>query len=367
MRSLSRRRLMQMGIGAILLPSYTWASVYQDTGTTAANFSNGQLKGFDIGLAGRRGDDPTYFDALSKTGANVGRVFFPFKKCMSCDQWGRSSGDIAALQRILNWCHARDIKMVVAGDFEGSEQPSFWHNDSLRNSFVENWKWFARTFQNHPAIAGLDLMNEPNPPWPSGRVEDAHALWRPLAGQAIAGIRESGVTLPIIYEGVGGGQAIGLRDFLPFSDRQVVYSIHVYSPHAITHQHVGPAWTQTIPYPAGIEWKVGDVVTGVGAWDRRQLELSLRDAIAFQQLHKVPIYVGEFSCVRWAPNGSATRYVSDCLALFKQFGWSWSYHEFRGWPGWDPEIASENSSNTVRSWDAPINTLLLKELAGNKR
>lgn len=366
MNSPTRRRVIQLVVGAAIFPALSWAAELRGVLATAASFANGRLKGFAIGPVGKRGSDVAYFDALAATGANVGRVFFPFRKCQNCEQWGRNADDIAALRQILDWCRKRGIQLVVAGDFEGTEMPSFWHNNALRSSFVANWKWFAGAFQNDPAIAGLDLMNEPNPPWPSGKVAEAHALWRPLAEQSIAAIREAGVTLPIIYEGVGGGQAIGLREFLPFSDPQVVYSIHLYTPHAITHQHVGSAWPQTIPYPAGAEWQLGDVVAGIGAWDRSRLELSLRDVITFQRRFQVPIYVGEFSCVRWAPNGSVQRYIADCLAIFRQFGWSWSYHEFRGWSGWDAEIASEVSSVTARSPDAPVYKLLLTELAGKQ-
>jgi len=117
------------------------------------------------------------------------------------------------------------------------------------------------------ALAGLDLMNEPNPPRSTGKLAEAHALWRPLAEAAIVGIRAAGVSLPIIYEGVGGGQAIGLRDFEPFRDRQVVYSIHLYTPHDITHQKVGPAWPRTIPYPAEPEWQLKDSVLEAGGWN----------------------------------------------------------------------------------------------------
>ena len=360
MNTITRRQLIQLGLGTVITPLLGWAADRQTNPISAESYLNGGMKGFAIDTVERRGNDLAYFEALAATGANVGRIFFPFKKFQ---QLGGNPANVAALRRILDWAFIRKFKIVIVGVLDDQDKPSFWNSDDLRESFVENWEWFAKTYQNDPSLAGLDLMNEPNPPRATGKLAEAHALWQPLAERAIAGIRAAGVVLPIIYEGVGGGQAIGLRDFEPFKDGQVVYSIHVYTPHAITHQHVGPAWPRTIPYPAGPEWQLKDSVVSAGGWDRNRLELALKDVIVFQQRYKVPIYVGEFSCVRWAPDGSALRYIADCLSIFKQFGWSWCYHEFRGWPGWDAEIASEERNATTRSPDSMAMKLIRAELA----
>lgn len=364
MTNQARRRVLGRALSggmSALLPVRFAAG--QSAAMTADRYMNGGLTGFQIDHVGRRAGEVAYFDALAATGAKIGRIFFSFKKCQACVQYGRAPADVEALHRILDWMQARNLVLVVAAEFEDAEKPNFWKNAELRQSVVDNWQWFAREFRNHPAIAGVDLLNEPNPPWQGGTVAGAQQLWRPLAEQAIAAIRAEGVTLPIIYEGVGGGSAIGLRDFVPFDDRQVVYSVHVYAPHDITHQGVGPSWQRVIPYPAGPQWQLQDAVLEAGAWDRSRLEAALRDTVAFQARHKRPIFVGEFSCVRWAPNGSARRYVADCLAIFKKYGWSWCYHDFRGWPGWDPEIDSEDRSVTTRSQSSPMMQMIQAEFA----
>ena len=373
MSPISRRQLIQCGLGSAFAPLPGLATIDKQSGPLeASSYLGGKMKGFAIGTVEKRSNDVLYFDALAATGANVARVGFPFKKCRNCTQFGRSPADVLSLKRILDWARKRDIKIVVVGGFDDQDKPTFWNDNALRESFVTNWEWFAATFQNDPALAGLDLMNEPNPPRSTGKLAEAHALWRPLAERAIAAIRAAGVTLPVIYEGVGGGQVEGLRDFEPFNDRQVVYSVHVYTTHHITHQRVAPAWPLTIPYPAGPEWQFNDSAFKdykgkAGGWDRARLEMALKDLIAFQRDHKVPIFIGEFSCVRWAPNGSAARYIADCLEIFQKYGWSWCYHEFRGWPGWDAEISSEEPSNTVRSANAPVMALLHAEMMSNKR
>lgn len=363
--TMTRRHLLQLGLGMALSPLLPVASATALKKTNAESFAHGGMKGFALGGVTKK--DAAYFDALAATGANLGRVFFPFRKCKSCTQFGRAPNDVAAFRHILEWSRERGLQLVVVADFDDVDKAAFWNTPSLRESVVDNWRWFARTFGNDPVLAGLDLLNEPNPPWPSGRIAEAHESWRPLAAQAIAAIRAEGVELPIVYEGVAGGSSQGLREFQPFEDRQIVYSIHHYIPHDITHQHVSPNWSRTIPYPAGPEWQLGkwDAELGAGAWDRQRMEKDLRDAITFQRRHKVPLYVGEFSCVRWAPNGSRLRYIADCLDIYRKHGWSWSYHEFRGWPGWDAEIDSESRAETaeVRTADAPVMKLLRTTIA----
>jgi len=361
---MDRRQLLQCCLGMVISPLLAKGAEPSLNETSARSFTNSGMRGFVVGTV--RDRDAAYFDELANTGAKVGRIFFPFSKCRDCDKYGRAYEYVELLKRILDLARVRGIQLVVVGDFPGTDQAGFWSNASLRESFVDNWRLFSRTFGNDSAIAGLDLLNEPNPPWPSGNLAEAQAQWRPLAEQTISLIRGERVTLPIIYEGVAGGGSLGFRGLEPLQDPQVVYSIHFYTPHEITHQHVSAAWSRTIPYPAGAEWGLGkwDPEIGVSAWNRQRLEIELRDTISFQHRHKVPIYVGEFSCVRWAPNKSRERYVADCLAVFKKYGWSWSYHEFRGWPGWDAEIDSEDRVATKRSVDAPVMKMLLAELKG---
>jgi hypothetical protein len=280
-----------------------------------------------------------------------------------------ADSDLRLLDRVLGFARAQHIKLVVVADFAGVDKPEFWTDDALRRSFVETWRSLAKTLGNDAAIGGLDLLNEPNPQSATGGLKDRQAIWRTLAEQAIAAIRAQHITLPIVFEPVGGGQALGFKDMEPLADSQIVYSFHYYVPHEITHQHVNATWPRTIPYPAGPEWGLGswDPELGVTAIDKRRLELEMREAIAFQQRYHVPIYVGEFSCVRWAPQGSAVRFVADALEIFNKYGWSWSYHEFRAWPGWDAEIASEDPTATLRSGDAPMMKLLRANLVNVAR
>jgi hypothetical protein len=54
----------------------------------------------------------------------------------------------------------------------------------------------------------------------------------------------------------------------------------------------------------------------------------------------VPVFIGEFSVVRWAPVPDGANWLNDSIDLFEQNNWSWTYHAFREWPGWSLEHPS---------------------------
>jgi hypothetical protein len=253
---------------------------------------------------------------------------------------------------------------VIACDLQPVDEREFWGSPKLQVSYVSCVGVLARFLSSRNAVVALDVLNEPNPMVLSGGLLEASEVWWRLAQQLVGEARASGLSGPVVVQGVAGGHPVGLRHFQPLDDSNVIYGVHFYTPHDITHQFVSDRWTRKIPYPAGSEWGLGawDPELGTSGIDRSRLVQEVRHAVRFQQRHRVPILVGEFSCVRWAPSGSSTRYVADCLQIFSALGWSWVYHEFRGWPGWDPEIASERPSSTVRSGTAPTYLTLLRYL-----
>lgn len=362
MDDLYRRHLLKLGLGLLFSPLTAQAASLLKNLVPASGFDSGSIKGFVLGRVNNK--DTDYFSSLATTNARFGRIFFSFTKCRGCDRYGFSYETREQVKNVLELARIYNIRLVMVGEFPGTELPDFWKNKSLHASFIENWQLFAKTFGHDPNIVGLDLMNEPNPPWPSGNLAEAQAYWNSLAGRTIEAIRGVGIHIPIIYESVAGGSSFGFRGLTPLKDNNVVYSIHHYSPHDITHQRVNNSWMRTIPYPAGKEWGLGrwDAELGVTAWDRQRMELDLRDVISFQRKYRVPIYVGEFSCVRWAPHGSRERYLADSLYIFNKYGWSWTYHEYRGWPGWDAEIVSDDPEVTVRSANSPAMNLLQQNL-----
>ena len=157
----------------------------------------------------------------------------------------------------------------------------------------------------------------------------------------------------IIVEPPEWGNPQGLKELRPLAVSNVVYSVHMYSPHTFTHQGVQGS-AKAYRYPGEIDGK---------RWDKAQLAAALRPVVDFQRKYGVHIYIGEFSAIRWAPDDSAYRYLKDLIDIFEAHDWDWSYHAFREWDGWsvehgsDPKDHSRAQSPTdreqlLRSWFA---------------
>jgi aryl-phospho-beta-D-glucosidase BglC (GH1 family) len=227
----------------------------------------------------------------------------------------------------------------------------------LKTSYTNIWAAIAARYKGNPVIAGYDLINEPVMPkdrnLPSGPPID---YWTPFASQLIQAIRAVDPASIIIVEPSPWGQAKGFGALTPLPFERIVYSFHFYEPHALTHQGIG-AYPEGINYPNAVTTK---------AWLSQKMEV----VRAFARKHGVPIYVGEFSIVRWAPGDSAKQYVSDVIDLLEAEGWNWSYHAFREYEGWDAEIdpSLPRYVKNVRSSTAPtIKVLVEKGFNKNQR
>ncbi len=144
---------------------------------------------------------------------------------------------------------------------------------------------------------------------------------------------------------------------MPLPVSNVVYSVHMYIPHAFTHQGVfsaGPSYQ----YPGLIEGK---------QWDKAQLEAALRPVLDFQKAYGVQIYVGEFSAIRWAPDDSAGRYLKDLIDIFEAHGWDWSYHAFREWDGWSVEHGPDRNNHKRAAEPTDRERLLREWFARNQK
>ncbi|MPM97310.1 hypothetical protein SDC9_144483 [bioreactor metagenome] len=170
--------------------------------------------------------------------------------------------------------------------------------------------------------------------------------WADISEQLVKAIREIDPDTPIITE----------PDFTrtrPIAGKNIIYSPHFYSPHSYTHQGV----------LGQVRWSYPGVIDGV-YWDKEQLRVSMKDAIEFQKKYNVPIFVGEFSVINWAKGGD--RYLKDMIELFEEYGWDWTYHAFREYPGWSVEHEGIDWHKIVPSADNPRKQVLLEALGRNR-
>ena len=256
-------------------------------------------------------------------------------------------GKIDCLETVVLPCARKyGIKVVVdlhvtpGGRTEDREMAMFREKE-YADAFVETWRRIATRLKgNADAIYGYDLVNEPN------QIGRAPIDYWTLQRRAAEAVREIDPDTAIVVESNDWDSPGAFAYLSPLRMDNVIYQVHCYRPMEFTHQGVGGR-------PVGPVWP--DPSKG---WDRDLIRRTMEPVREFQKRHGAKIYVGEFSASTWAPGADA--YLRDCIAVFEEFGWDWSYHAFREWGGWSVEHASEAPGKPfVPSADNPRKRALL--------
>ena len=217
-----------------------------------------------------------------------------------------------------------DLHEAPGGRDEANEMRIF-HDERLAAHFVETWRRIAERFAplaqaKDSAIYGYDLVNEP---MQTSEAAPGCDFWT-LQKRAAEAIREIDPNVPILVECNSQDDPAAFASFSPLDLVNVIYEVHMYKPLAYTHQ--------------GVMWKQGELRTYPDeskGWNKDYLRACLKPVRDFQLRHGAKIYAGEFSAVAWAPG--ADQYLRDCIDLFEEYGWDWTYHAFRESGVWNVE------------------------------
>jgi hypothetical protein len=299
-------------------------------------------------------------------GANLVRLQINWTPMRPAEEWARDldaldewlEGILPEVDNSLDLCEKYRLMVVLdfhtppGGRIEGGVCPLFTEPDA-QDKLVEIWQRLARRYKDRKCIYAYDLLNEPVEPAPGPGV----VTWPELFTRVTEAIREIDPGKAVVFEpgpwgGCAGFDSIGALDL-----DNVIYSFHMYQPHQFTHQGVHGSETG-VSYPGEI--------SGM-RWDKERLREAMRPAIDFQEEFNVQIYVGEFSAIRWAPGDSAYEYLRDCIDLFEEYGWDWSYHAYREWPGWSVEHGPDPDDWSPTAEPTKGKTLLLDWFAKNER
>jgi endoglucanase len=322
----------------------------------SADFRNSKLRGVGLGPLRNGVRSATDFDAVQALGANHVRIFIEAHREPQGELYGISTQQLQALDQSVLELEQRGLYLVLAAGFGADARGPLFESSRLQASAVQLWQQLAQRLAGRAVVAGFDIVNEPVPPGLTYGIRQER--WLAFAARVVQAVRAVDAQRVLIIESAPDAtpESFGNLRPLPFAD--LVYSLHSYHPFNFTHQTVMKEFPQPRAYPE------------VGADGKSSAELlvqSLQATARFAREHDAAIYVGEFSAVRWAPNLSAARYVADSIAQFVRHGWSWSYHEFRAWHGWDAEIASSHREGGPRRGDAPVVTALRAGMAGGLR
>ncbi|MDR1281691.1 MAG: glycoside hydrolase family 5 protein [Opitutaceae bacterium] len=299
---------------------------------------------------------PTKFDArdfvdLKELGANLVRwqlVNRNWGKAgedqdpVAYDHW--LDGKLDELEQALDAARNNGIKVVIdmhspPGGRLADSTLRMVFEKKHQDHFIAVWERIVRRFKGHPAIWAYDIINEPvqNRPSPPG-VADCIEV-QMLAARAIRKIDPSTILL-LTADQWSSPDAFAYLQPVPADISNVVYQVHMYWPGQFSHQGVNNTWgvkggDSPLAYPGSL---------GGLPLDKEALRRHLAPVREFQLAYGVRIYVGEFGAVRWAPGAAC--YLDDLISLFEEYGWDWSYHAFREWPGWSFEHADLPYSKT---------------------
>lgn len=251
-----------------------------------------------------------------------------------------------------------DMHTPVCGRYQdGSTNPlifNLFRKKVCQQEFVEDWKMISKKYAGNQVIWGYDLLNEPH----EGTVPAELMAWRQLAETTIKEIRVIDPAARIIYEtaiDTLNKEIEEKREITPLSYSNIAYSIHMYSPAEFTHQGTG-----NYPYPVHYPAKFQGTY-----WDLAQQRKNYQPLVDFQKKYQVPIYIGEFSVIRWAPAADAERLLTDFITIIEENGWNAAYHAFREWEGWSVEYDSNYLNKSPTSYTTKRKQILLNWYAKN--
>lgn len=278
------------------------------------------------------------FADLAATGANVVRWPIHLTRDPAAPRY--LPANLAPTIDVLNRCAPLGVRVIlVLCPVPVGPSSEWWANPDLQQDIVSQWVTIAKAVQRHPALQAYDIINEPvgAPVLPGNGTGVNHKTWWLSIAQVICtALRAADTQTPIMVE----PSQWGLPDQFWLTNAVkvtgLVASFHWYEPQPYTHQGLNG-----LPAPVALP--------------ATNLTEKLLEARKFAARYGVPVFVGEFNAVRWAPGADV--WLDRAVKLFAAEKWGWCVHVWRGWEGWDVEIpasvAAFKGTSADRRADAP--------------
>jgi len=258
------------------------------------------------------------------------------------DYRGLQPQDLAVLREQLDRAQAHDMKIVWAmlslpgarwRQHNGDEDdPRLWRDPGFSEQAVRFWADLVAAIGSHPALAGINVLNEPRPLEP-GQLG-------PFYADVVAAVRAIDVGLPILLDPGPDAEPAALAALDALADPAVLYDVHCYEPWEFV------TWSRNqgrFSYPGTDE--EGRTI------DRAFLESVLGRVARWQDDHDVPssrIVLGEFGIDRRI--AGAAEWLTDVIDVAEGNGWHWAFYAFRDWQAMDYELGAQPPP--AEYWDA---------------
>ncbi len=236
------------------------------------------------------------------------------------------------IENFVNQCEKYNLNVVLnlhkaIGNYcDISEDVQLLDDEGLQKRFIALWVMIENRLKNHPGVA-FELLNEVRDVPPE--------KWNDLAARTIDELRKLNPDRKIIIGSTCWNSADHLKQLKVYDDENVIYTFHMYAPHAFTHQQgVLMAdqlfYNRKMPYPCDIErYKDYEMVVNgnenayaeYSKMDSRFLHDSLKSALEFMQNNPDKIlWCGEFGTIRHCNIKWRENWMRDVIAFLKENG-----------------------------------------------
>jgi len=201
--------------------------------------------------------------------------------------------------------------------------------------FLAFWRQVAQFCKEAPMEVMFEILNEPC----RGVTP---VLWNEYMHEALAIIRDSNPNRTVVIGPAHWNNIDHLDKLeLPEEDRNIIVTIHYYSPFNFTHQ--GAPWSEHKD-KIGIKWHGSDE-------EKQNIISDFDTAQAWSKKHDRPLLLGEFGVFDKAEMESRTRYLEFVTRTAAEYGWSWAYWQF------DKDFVLYDIDND--RWNEPVRDALM--------
>jgi endoglucanase len=184
--------------------------------------------------------------------------------------------------------------------------------ENKKEIFLSFWRQVAPHCKDLPDNVLFEILNEPNR-------QLTPEIWNRFLKEALGIIRETNPERTVVI-GPGNWNQINFLEKLelPEEDRNIIVTIHYYSPHHFTHQ--GAPWSAGSDEWLGLTWGTDE--------DKEAVAADFEKCQAWSQANNRPILLGEFGAYERADIDSRVKYTSFVSQTALAMGWSFTYWQF---------------------------------------
>ncbi len=293
-------------IGAFLLGIPGQAQSAQDD---AKAFRVNEQLGRGINIPSYEVMNASHFQVIKDAGfQNVRIPIHPFSHTESEENFQLKSSFFETLDSAVDMALKNDLMPII----DLHEHHAMQKDPVGRKPmFLAVWKQLAEHYQDSPENVLFEIANEPNM---------KPELWNEIHRAAHDIIRKSNPDRILLFGSIYGNQISFLKDLeLPVEDRNIIVTIHYYSPKPFTHQ--GAEWSAKNRDLSGIEWpnKESGEQAIINDFDV---------AVEWSKSNNRPLHLGEFGVYQKAGIDSRVRWTNFVARQAEARNWSWSYWEF---------------------------------------